>query len=290
MKHYQQHYGRGLILSLLIHGLLIALLILSVEPTGNLNPLPQNKAGEIVQASVVDETLVAAEVKRLEVQDLKHKEELQKAEQAKKEREKEQAKLVQLKKELVKAKQEEELHLAEIKLAKEKERKQLEDLRKEKDKEQKRLAALDERRQEEQDRATQLRAEREKEEKKQKTEAAKKQAAQKSAEKAQQAAERQSFLNSELARFQSMLRDKVNQAWIRAPGLPAGLMCMLEIRLLPDGSVAGVQIMTSSGNFAFDQAALAAVQKASPLPVPEDAELMDKFRHFTFEFRPPEAT
>lgn len=289
---YQKHYGPGFFLSLGIHGVLIALLTLSIQSGGvpstasKASPTPQNH--EIIQATVVDEKLVAAEVKRLEVKEKQHKEEIQKAALAKQEREKEQAKIAQLKKELAKAKVEEENHLAEIKIAKEKERKQLEALRLEKEKEQKRLAALDEKRQEEQERAETMRLQREQEEKKQKQLEAKKAEKALAREREAQATQRQGFLNSELARFQALLRDKVNGAWHRAPGLPEGLACMLEIRLLPDGTVAGVQVMTSSGNLAFDQAALAAVSKASPLPVPTDAELLDKFRHFTFEFRPPE--
>lgn len=295
MKNRKERYGQGFLFSFVVHGVLILLLIFSIQPGVNQHSVPAAK-GEIVQATVVDDKLVEAEVKRLETQENQQKEEVQKAIHAKQEREKEQAKLNQLKKELAVAKREEEARLAEIKLAKEKERKQLETLRQEKEKEQKRLAALDERRQEEQDRAAQLRLEREKEEKKQqelearrKSEETKKMAAQKAADTERLAAQRRSFLNSELARYQGLFRDKVNQAWIRAPGLPPGLVCMLEIRLLPDGTVAGVQVVSTSGNLAFDQSAEAAVQKASPLPVPEEPELMEKFRHFTFEFKPPEA-
>lgn len=304
----KMQYGIGFLLSVGIHAILIAMLFLSLHmdagsehpsmsipnQTANANQIAPNQTakGEIVSATMVDEKLVAAEMKRLETQEKQQKEEIHKAELAKKEREKEQSKLSQLKKELAKAKADEEARLAEIKLAKEKEQKQLTELRQEKEKEKKRLAALDDKRQEEQNRAEEMRLEREKEEKKQ-AEMKEKSDENKKAQSANRDAEkmraRKGFLNSELARYQGLLRDKVNQAWVRAPGLPQGLICMLEIRLLPDGSVNEVRVVTSSGNFAFDQAALAAVQKASPLPVPEDTELMDKFKHFTFEFRPPEA-
>lgn len=295
MKNQKQQYRRGFILSIIIHGVLIILLFFSLETGVKQISIPEAK-GEIVQAAVVDDKLVEAEVKRLEMQEKQQKEEVQRAAEARVEREKEQKKLTQLKKEMAIAKKEEEARLAEIKLAKEKEKKQLETLRLEKEKEQKRLAALDEQRQEEQDRALQLRQEREREEKKQQELAAKnkaeeaRKAAQKALDTERMAAQRQSLLNSQLARYQGLFRDKVNQSWVRAPALPEGLMCMLEIRLLPDGSVVSVQVAASSGNVAFDQSAEAAVQKASPLPVPSEPELMEKFRHFTFEFRPPEAT
>lgn len=312
INYDKQYYKRSFILSCVIHGVLIGLLLINFKAGSP--SLPSQKMTEkmalssvsspkeeIVQATVIDEKAVIAEIKRQESQEKQQKEEIKQAAIAKKEREKEQVKITQLKKELARAKQEEETRLAEIKLAREKELKQLEALKKEKEKEQKRLEALDERRQEEQDRANHVRQQREAEEKKlkaaeakQKADDAKKRSVERAQEQAEEGerlnAEHKNWVNSELARFQGLFRDKVNQSWIRAPGLPEGLVCVLEIRLLPDGTVSGVKVSNSSGNYAFDQAAEAAVQKASPLPVPKEAELMEKFRHFTFEFRPPEAT
>ena len=52
------------------------------------------------------------------------------------------------------------------------------------------------------------------------------------------------------------------------------------------GAVTAVQIAQSSGDTAFDNSAVAAVQKASPLPVPGDPEVLSKFRNFNFRFKP----
>jgi colicin import membrane protein len=65
-----------------------------------------------------------------------------------------------------------------------------------------------------------------------------------------------------------------------------GLSCILNIRLLSDGNVAGVVVVESSGNETFDRHAENAVRKASPLPVPESVRLFQKMRSLSFEFDP----
>ncbi len=64
------------------------------------------------------------------------------------------------------------------------------------------------------------------------------------------------------------------------------LSCTLAIRLLPDGNVASVAVTQSSGNEIFDRHAKNAVQKASPLPVPESIRLFRKMRSISFVFDP----
>jgi colicin import membrane protein len=47
-----------------------------------------------------------------------------------------------------------------------------------------------------------------------------------------------------------------------------------------------VKIVKSSGNAAFDRQAELAVQKASPLSVPEDPRLFRRLAQIIFEFKP----
>jgi colicin import membrane protein len=55
----------------------------------------------------------------------------------------------------------------------------------------------------------------------------------------------------------------------------------------PFGEVHEVRIRRSSGNPLFDRSAEAAVKKASPLPVPTDVTIYNRFfREFQFEFDP----
>ena len=71
-------------------------------------------------------------------------------------------------------------------------------------------------------------------------------------------------------------------------GLPPGLECELTVRTVPGGEVINVAISRSSGNEIFDRRAIAAVEKASPLPLPGDAATFDrlKLRQFAFNFKP----
>ncbi|HSR63036.1 MAG TPA: cell envelope integrity protein TolA, partial [Gammaproteobacteria bacterium] len=91
-----------------------------------------------------------------------------------------------------------------------------------------------------------------------------------------------------------LLRDITNAIYLRVlnnfikTGLPEGLSCELRIKLVPGGKVVGVSIINSSGNDIFDRRAVTAVEKSSPLPVPDDAETLDRLdlRDIKFTFKP----
>jgi len=300
----RQEYGLGFVVSLATHLALIASLGFSIQTTTTPVHLPSASGGDIVQAKMIDERAIVAEMKRLEVQESQKKQEEnrklevlnQKAQAAIQLREKEQAKMAKLKQELEKAKQEAQSRIHEIRAAREKERKELEALKQAKEKESKRLAALADRRQEEQDRAAQMRLEREREEHqkaksvgaRQKVDEDKKAAALGAHEAAQLAAhdsEGAELLESEVERYKGMIKTRINQSWVRPPGLPAGLKCTLEIQTLPDGSVVSVKVTKPSENMAFNQSAEMAVHRATPLPLPP-SEMMDRFRSFEMIFAP----
>jgi len=82
------------------------------------------------------------------------------------------------------------------------------------------------------------------------------------------------------------IQEKVQRSWIRPPDLGSGLSCTVEVRLIPGGEVVDVRIVRGSGNPVFDRSVEAAVSRASPLPVPSDVEVMQKFRTIRFEFNP----
>ena len=52
--------------------------------------------------------------------------------------------------------------------------------------------------------------------------------------------------------------------------------------------VLNVSVLKSSGNEALDRSAIAAVNKASPLPVPKDSAAFSAFRNFTLTVKPEE--
>jgi colicin import membrane protein len=83
------------------------------------------------------------------------------------------------------------------------------------------------------------------------------------------------------------IRLKVNRSWIRPISTKSGLKCRIRVRLMSDGTVIEAEVISSSGDEIFDRSAENAVNKASPLPVPQDKELFAKsFRSFTFTFDP----
>ena len=90
---------------------------------------------------------------------------------------------------------------------------------------------------------------------------------------------------AELARVVGLIQAKVERNWIRPPGT-AGLKCQVRVRLGTNGSVLLVEVVSSSGNTAFDRSVAAAVQKADPLPMPGSEGLRARFRDLQFIFEP----
>lgn len=104
---------------------------------------------------------------------------------------------------------------------------------------------------------------------------------------AQLAAEQQQArAQSALSQYIPYIQDKVNRNWIRPPGSPEGLVCVVKVRLIPGGEVVGASVIQSSGDPVFDRSVESAVLKASPLPLPTDPELFNHFREINFKFNP----
>lgn len=100
--------------------------------------------------------------------------------------------------------------------------------------------------------------------------------------KAEQAARAQ----SELSRYEGLIRQKVERNWVRPPGWAKGMECLVRVRLAPTGEVINATVVRPSGNPAFDRSVENAVYKASPLPLPADQGLFEHFRELELRFRP----
>ncbi len=90
----------------------------------------------------------------------------------------------------------------------------------------------------------------------------------------------------EIARHEDMIRQRVMRNWARPESARQGMECTLLVRVVPGGAVLSTQLVQSSGNAIFDRSAENAVNKASPLPVPDDKSMFEHFREFRFRFRP----
>jgi colicin import membrane protein len=100
-------------------------------------------------------------------------------------------------------------------------------------------------------------------------------------QQAQRLAELQQQLGIEAGQLQQQIQNEwvtqiqaaLHRAFVRPPGVSNTLSCKISIQLAPTGAVQSASIVNSSGNTLFDNSVLAAVYKASPLPLPRDPAL-----------------
>ncbi len=100
------------------------------------------------------------------------------------------------------------------------------------------------------------------------------------------AAARERKERSLINHYMALIQQKVERNWIRPPGSARGLVCTVQVRLMPGGGVVRATIGRSSGDDLYDRSVVNAVYKASPLPLPADAALFDRFRELEFLFNP----
>jgi colicin import membrane protein len=91
---------------------------------------------------------------------------------------------------------------------------------------------------------------------------------------------------AEIERYKAMVRQQIMRYWVVQKGLNQQDATKLFVRVAPTGTVLDVKVTGSSGSDALDRSAVAAVYKASPLPVPKDPELFREFRELRLTLRP----
>lgn len=293
---------RSVIFSILLHIAAFSLMMISLDFTDYV--IPAQPQVDIIDAVAVDEAQVQEELAKLqELEQQKKNEELER-----------QRKLNELESradEVARQRREEEQRLADTRKKQEAEERRvkeeaqkLADLR-EKQAEQEKLRLQEEQRlaearrkqeelkrqQEEIERKRREEAERARQEALAKAEAQRKRKEEEARkaklaeeQRALQAAQERADANliqQYVARITSAIQREFNTV-----GMPPGLSCILHIRMIPGGEVAEVRIVKSSGNGVFDTRAETAVQRASPLPVPEDSRVFGKMREIRLTFAP----
>ncbi len=98
---------------------------------------------------------------------------------------------------------------------------------------------------------------------------------------------------AELARVVGQHRDQISAKVRGNTRLPDNLKGNPEVRcavrLLPTGEVQSVRVTQSSGNAAYDEAVVRAIEKSSPLPLPADRDARAAFvPELSFVHRPKE--
>lgn len=265
-------------LALLVHGVLVALLVIGFRWQST--PLAPPPTEKIVHAKTMNDPEVDQEIERLK----KQEEQRRRQETEKKRREEAAQKKAEAEKKLEAEKKDKADKKAEAEKKAKIEKKAEADKKAEKEKkhksdEQQKLAdakKLAEKKQE--DEARRKEAERNLKEQLA-TEEKIRQQQRRQQEQSQQAL-------SEIAKYEALIKQKVERSWARPPSAQKGLECSVRVRLVQSGEVMSAKVVRSSGNDIFDRSVENAVYKASPLPLPEDKSLFDHFRELEFKFKP----
>jgi colicin import membrane protein len=100
------------------------------------------------------------------------------------------------------------------------------------------------------------------------------------------AQQRSEAINGIVDQYKGLILEAISKNWLVPPGADPKLACQLVITLGASGQVMNVQVVKGSGNALLDQSAVAAVYKASPLPVPDDADAAALFKQFSLTLKP----
>jgi colicin import membrane protein len=282
---------RAVMYAVLMHLILLALLVFSLDWTPKVSHPPGIKVP--IEATLVDQRQLDAVEERKQaeqqrIEDAKRQAEL--AEQRKvEEQRKAELEAKQKAEQAVKQKQE-----AERKRKAELEAKQKAELEAKQKAEQaaKQKAEAEAKRKAEAEQKRKAEAEQKRKaeaEAKRKAEAAQRREAEQALQSqlaAEQAGMEAARVQGVVAEYIGYIQERIQRSWLRPPGSPAGLSCVVQVSLIPGGEVARVQIVRSSGDPVFDRSVETAVYKASPLPLPPDAALFKHFRDLRLIFKP----
>ena len=93
----------------------------------------------------------------------------------------------------------------------------------------------------------------------------------------------------EVQQVASLMQARIAQNWRRPPSARNGMEALLIISLVPTGEVVGISISQGSGSNAFDQSAIAAVERVGQFPegtVVPISDFEQYFRRFPLRFKP----
>ena len=114
-------------------------------------------------------------------------------------------------------------------------------------------------------------------------------AAQDAQRKAEQAAldrQKAAQMSGEVNKYKALIIQAISDHWILPDQVNKQLFSQFRIQLAPGGRVLSVNLIRSSGDPVLDRSAQAAIYKASPLPVPTDAEMFHLFQDISLTVRP----
>ncbi len=292
MWGFLRNHPGGLFLSLVLHGLIV---VGAGYASLRSVPFPEAAPDVSIKATVVDEAMIEAEMRRLEEED-QRQEQLAQAEQARIDelrRQREEAEQEAREAE-ERAQEEIQRQAAEAEEARrvaaeeaEKRRAAEEERQRKEEAERERLAELERKRKAEEERLAKLEAEREAAEQREREAAEARRKAELEAElKAQLAAEerrRNAERSGALAQYIALIQQSVERNWIRPPEAAPGIECELLVRQIPGGEIADVQVGACNASPVVQRSIVNAVYKAAPLPEPADPSLFERNLRFVFQ-------
>lgn len=281
MSRLREKYGNKLsfIYAIIIHIVAFVLLFVSLSLNHRSSTFTETKPTKIIKAVTVNETKVKKEIENIKRKEAnKRRAEIAKQNRLKKMEQqiKEQKRQAQLDLEKMK-KQQEILKQKEVEQQAEA-KKKLEEIKKQQELEQKNLAKLKKQHQEQLANLKKQKAVKKEEERLFKEQLAK--------EQKQLSHSHHKNLQSDIEKYKTLILNEIGQHWIMPSGINKKLSTLLLIRLAPDGVVLKITLLKSSGDAILDHSVINAIWKASPLPVPTDAKLFEKFRELRLTVKP----
>jgi colicin import membrane protein len=88
--------------------------------------------------------------------------------------------------------------------------------------------------------------------------------------------------------YKAKIQAKIQRNVVMPPDVANDARAKFLVTLLPGGAVLKAELKKSSGNAAYDNAVERAILKSSPLPLPPDAQLFNRFRELDLVFKPTE--
>jgi colicin import membrane protein len=114
---------------------------------------------------------------------------------------------------------------------------------------------------------------------------AEQQAVQRQAELAKQE-EQAAALGKLIDEYKAKIQSKIRRNVMQPPNVSEDARAEFLVTLLPGGPVLTTKLIKSSGNKAYDDAVERAILKSSPLPLPPDVQLFNRFRELDLTFKP----
>lgn len=91
---------------------------------------------------------------------------------------------------------------------------------------------------------------------------------------------------SALGALKNRIAAAVEGVWRRPAVSSSGLTALIRVRVAPGGEVNFARVAQGGGDQLFDESAMLAVQRASPLPFPADPKHYEFINEFQFKFAP----